>query len=152
MGRQIAGVEVVRAVHVAFRIEPDDRPAVEALGHHRRLADDLVDVVPRPDWSSHFVTSAAVVCHNAGVRLDPPHAARKVLGNEVGLSRLGQTDQRQHQTARSGQQFRHDPLVHELWLVDSPIIVPATSFARRSSRSSSSPIRGKYRGSSTASV
>jgi hypothetical protein len=82
MRRQAAGVEVVGAVHVALRVEADDRFSVGTLHDHRRLADDMVDIVPLAGPVVPSRDFATAVGHDSGIRPDPPYAARQVFGDK----------------------------------------------------------------------
>ena len=58
MPRQVAGIEVVGAVHVACRVETDDRHSVRTFGQSPEACRRPGRChALGPDWSSHLVTS-----------------------------------------------------------------------------------------------
>ena len=79
----------MRAVHVALEVETDDRHFVKTFGHDRRLADDLANVMSLSGLVEPFGHLRTVVGHDAGIRPDPPYAARQVFGDEGGLRPKG---------------------------------------------------------------
>ena len=105
MRSQVAGIEVIRAVHVSLRVEADDRLIVRAFGHSRGLAGDLVDIVSLSRLVEPLGHLAAIVGHNAGIRFDPPDTARQVLGDESRIGGLGPSGEGQCQIAGSNEEF-----------------------------------------------
>ena len=81
----------MRPVKMAFRIEPDDGHSVWTFAMTGGLPATWSRSCLRPDWSSQSRHLPAAVGHNAGIRLDPPCAARQFSWNEDGIGPPGQT-------------------------------------------------------------